>query len=139
MRNNTIGRCLVRVRRIWRDLIFRAIVFFALALFAFSFSWNYADHIKENNAQQRPENGTEERVANYTLWLAIATFVLAASTIGLWVVTWRSGINQSRDTRRVLRITRASADAMKKTLQMRLRTLREVRRKLSSTLSMSPT
>jgi hypothetical protein len=39
----------------------------------------------------------EDRLATYTLWLAIFTAVLAVSTIGLWIVTWRSGVRQSRD------------------------------------------
>jgi hypothetical protein len=32
----------------------------------------------------------EERLVLYTLWLAIFTAVLAGSTIGLWIVTWRA-------------------------------------------------
>jgi hypothetical protein len=44
-----------------------------------------------------PKVSTDGRIANYTLSLAILTGVLAASTIGLWVVTWRSGVRQSKD------------------------------------------
>jgi hypothetical protein len=40
---------------------------------------------------------TDERLANYTLLLAWFTGILAASTIGLWVVTWRASIKQSED------------------------------------------
>jgi hypothetical protein len=35
--------------------------------------------------------------AFFTFWVAIFTFVLASSTIALWIVTWRSGIRQSKD------------------------------------------
>jgi hypothetical protein len=41
----------------------------------------------------------EGRLATYTLWLAVFTAVLAVSTIGLWVVTWRSGSRQERMSR----------------------------------------
>jgi hypothetical protein len=44
----------------------------------------------------------DERVARYTLWLTIFTGVLAVSTIGLWVVTWRGA-----------RVAKDSADAAK--------------------------
>ena len=44
-----------------------------------------------------PAKEVEDRLATYTLWLVIFTAVLAVSTIGLWVVTWRSGVRQSRD------------------------------------------
>lgn len=42
-----------------------------------------------------PTNPTEF----FTLWVAAFTLVLAASTVGLWIVTWLSGRAQSRDTR----------------------------------------
>jgi hypothetical protein len=35
--------------------------------------------------------------AYFTIWLVGFTGVLAASTIGLWIVTWLSGVRQSRD------------------------------------------
>jgi hypothetical protein len=35
--------------------------------------------------------------------IALFTFVLAFSTIGLWIVTWRSGVKQTRDTRDIER------------------------------------
>jgi hypothetical protein len=38
-------------------------------------------------------------VAYFTIWLVSFTGALAISTIGLWIVTWRSGVNQRRDTR----------------------------------------
>ena len=40
---------------------------------------------------------THDPVAFYTSVLAIFTGVLSISTIGLWVVTWRGGVRQSRD------------------------------------------
>lgn len=44
-------------------------------------------------------NSTDERLANYTLALAIFTGLLAISTVGLGYVTWRGIRNQSRETR----------------------------------------
>jgi hypothetical protein len=98
----------------WRDLLFRGVVFLALALLAFCFSWNYADNSQGNGSKRTPEQEHEEtdrRIANYTLGLDIGTGILAISTIGLWIVTWRSGVKQSRDTRRSLAIAKQAANA----------------------------
>jgi hypothetical protein len=38
-----------------------------------------------------------DSVGLYTLVLAVLTGVLAASTIGLWIVTWRASASQARD------------------------------------------
>jgi hypothetical protein len=54
---------------------------------------------------------TDDPVAFFTFWLAIFTFVLAFSTIGLWVVTWRSGVKQSRETRASIKAAEDSAAA----------------------------
>jgi len=49
---------------------------------------------------------TDERLAEYTLWLAILTGVLALSTIALWIVTWRAGIRQSHDMQASIALAR---------------------------------
>jgi hypothetical protein len=36
------------------------------------------------------EKASEDPVAYFTLWLVGSTGVLAISTIGLWIVTWRA-------------------------------------------------
>lgn len=41
---------------------------------------------------------TDRYLVIFTLWLALATIVLALSTIGLWIVSVRSGRRQSRET-----------------------------------------
>lgn len=43
------------------------------------------------------QRATDDPVAVFTLALVIFTFVLAVSTIGLWIVTWRAGVRQSKD------------------------------------------
>jgi hypothetical protein len=54
----------------------------------------------------------DERLAQYTFWLTIFTGILAVSTIGLWCVTWRSGIKQSRDMEASIAVaTRAAENA----------------------------
>lgn len=114
MRNSSLGRCLIRLRRMWRDFLFRGVVFLALALLAFCFSWNYADKNQENGSKRTSEQEHEEtdrRIANYTLGLDIGTGILAISTIGLWIVTWLSSVKQSRDTRRSLAIAKQTANA----------------------------
>src|ERR1035438_4213636 len=43
--------------------------------------------------------------------VAIFTIVLAGSTIALWIVTWQSGVRQSRDMQAAVAESRRSADA----------------------------
>ena len=45
-------------------------------------------------------------ISFFTLCLMISTTVLAASTIGLWIVTWRSGIRQSKDMQASIKLAR---------------------------------
>jgi len=45
------------------------------------------------------QRATEDPTAFFTLWIAIFTFVLAVSTIGLWTVTWLAGRRQVKDTK----------------------------------------
>lgn len=52
---------------------------------------------KENENHGFWEKARCDPVAYFTLWLVGFTGVLAVSTIGLWIVTWRSGVRQSRD------------------------------------------
>lgn len=62
----------------------------------------------QTKTNERAENisatlAADERIADYTKALAWLTGILALSTIGLWVVTWRVGVKQSRDTRTIER------------------------------------
>jgi hypothetical protein len=50
-------------------------------------------------------------VAYFTAWLVGFTGVLAFSTIGLWIVTWRSGVRQSRDMESSIKETRRIGEA----------------------------
>jgi hypothetical protein len=43
------------------------------------------------------EKAADDPVAYFTLWLVAFTGVLAISTIGLWIVTWRASASQARD------------------------------------------
>jgi hypothetical protein len=43
------------------------------------------------------EKTIDDPVAYFTLWLVGFTGVLAVSTIGLWIVTWRASVSQARD------------------------------------------
>jgi hypothetical protein len=49
--------------------------------------------------------------AYFTIWLVGFTGVLAFSTIGLWIVTWRSGVRQSRDMEAAVLETRRIGEA----------------------------
>ena len=90
-------------------------------IFGFLVATAFCAIAQYNSAQSQPQQpvsnqsneaatskNVEDRLAAYTLWLALFTAVLAGSTIGLWLVTWRSGIRQSRDMERA---TRVAADA----------------------------
>jgi hypothetical protein len=117
MRNSAIGRFIVRSRRIWRDLVFRGLAILSLTLFAIWHPWNYPGKIQYPYAQQSAEDRREsadERIADYTFWLDVGTFLLAVSTLGLWIITWQSGIKQSRDTAKSLRVTAEASVAAKK-------------------------
>jgi hypothetical protein len=54
---------------------------------------------------------TNDPTAAFTGIVALFTLVLAGSTIGLWIVTWRSGVRQSREMQASLAIAQQSADA----------------------------
>jgi hypothetical protein len=43
------------------------------------------------------EKASCDPTAYFTLWLVAFTGVLAISTIGLWIVTWRASASQARD------------------------------------------
>lgn len=70
--------------------------------------------------QKRPEvsgESSDQRLADYTFWLTICTGVLAASTIGLWVVTGlglrharEDSARQARDMGKSLRIALSAVD-----------------------------
>jgi len=50
------------------------------------------------------EKTTNDPVAFFTFWLAI-------STVGLWIVTWRSGVRQSREMRAAIKAAENTAVA----------------------------
>ena len=52
------------------------------------------------------DKAADDPVAYFTLWLVGFTGVLALSTIGLWLVTWRSGARQSKETRDAIQTAR---------------------------------
>jgi hypothetical protein len=54
-----------------------------------------SDHKEHDNGFW--EKAGEDPVAYFTLWLVGFTGVLAASTIGLWIATWRASTGQARD------------------------------------------
>jgi hypothetical protein len=83
--------------------------FLAVAIFAmgmlFSSEYRYGDNYQRqsNPVAEHVTSGAEERLANYTYWLMLFTGVLAVSTIGLWIATWRSGKGHLAHSRAVER------------------------------------
>lgn len=70
----------------------------------------------EHPAEKENKNGFWEKagddpVAYFTLWLVGFTGVLAVSTIGLWIVTWRASASQARDMRRSIEVAVNTAEA----------------------------
>lgn len=57
------------------------------------------------------EKTTNDPTAYFTLWLVVFTGVLAVSTIGLWIVTWRGSASQARDMKDSIEVAAKSADA----------------------------
>ncbi len=66
---------------------------------------------KAESKDVTPAKDVEEQLATYTLWLAIFTAVLAASTIGLWIVTYLGSRKQSRDMQASIAVAKQSAEA----------------------------
>src|ERR1700730_12646288 len=56
------------------------------------------------------EKASDDPVAYFTLWLVGFTGVLAVSTIGLWIVTWRASASQARDMKASIAASEKSAD-----------------------------
>jgi len=93
-----------------RRLFIGAIIFFAFWLYValpFLFTvprYNSQDETPNKCSEESKNHGFWEKVgcdptAYFTLWLVAFTGVLAISTIGLWIVTWRVGSRQSEETR----------------------------------------
>src|ERR1700688_1769194 len=68
-------------------------------------------HTTQTAESKSQKDLTDERLADYTFLLAWFTGVLAVSTVGLWIVTWRAGRSQSRDMQESLRLTAIAASA----------------------------
>jgi hypothetical protein len=68
----------------------------------------------ENKLFNKNHNNRDNKIQSFREWfreiytdpVALFTFVLAISTIGLWIVTWWSGARQSRETRNLIAIAR---------------------------------
>jgi hypothetical protein len=56
------------------------------------------------------EKTSNDPVAYFTLWLVGFTGVLAVSTIGLWIVTWRASVSQARDMKASIAASEKSVD-----------------------------
>ncbi len=92
-----------------RRLFIGGLFFFALWLFvALPFLYTvprYAGHDEAADkcaAEENKNHGFWEKTncdptAYFTVWLVAFTGVLAVSTIGLWIVTWRASVSQARD------------------------------------------
>jgi hypothetical protein len=57
------------------------------------------------------EKTEDDPTAYFTLWLMVFTGVLATSTMGLWAVTWRSSVRQSRDMQSSIDVATKAANA----------------------------
>lgn len=101
---------------------FLAIAVFAMGFLATNTPSRHIDYQREasqaiggkNKVHGFWEKTADDPIAYFTLWLVTFTGVLAVSTVGLWIVTWRSALNQSREMRASLAISKAASDAAQK-------------------------
>ncbi len=85
---------------------------------------HYAEHnnqADEGSPEKDQKHGfwektTDDPVAYFTAWLVGFTGVLAISTIGLWIVTWRASASQARDMQDSIAVASRSADIAEKAL-----------------------
>lgn len=93
--------------------------FFALFGF-FAFQTGVASRYPQRHGEQHATTESDEQkniFERFWDWttddpVAFFTFVLSVSTIGLWIVTWRSGVRQSREMRASIAIAQQSASAI---------------------------
>ena len=128
--------CSRRVRIAGRDIIFRAIAGLALIIVAAIF----AAHDRQDCSETQPANSTGPQQKNCEEWwirffirtvddpITFFTLVLAASTVGLWIVTWRSEAIQGRHTLKSLSISRRMAKAAQESADIARSALRDVER-----------
>jgi hypothetical protein len=83
-------------------------VFLTIAVFGIGFVFSSSQHSPPATVQHQTQKTsdhetskalTEERLADYTWWLAVLTGVLAVSTVGLWIATGLGVRAQMKDTR----------------------------------------
>lgn len=95
---------------IWFLIFFLGALSFGIAVWTSS---HKSPHKQEIGQTDQPAKGgspavatkksADERIAEYTWWVAFYTLALAVSTIGLWTVTWLTGRRQSKELRIVQR------------------------------------
>jgi hypothetical protein len=104
-----------------RNLVIGGLFFFAFWLYVAlpffytvpRFSQNDTSNKRSAEEGKNPgfwEKAADDPVAYFTLWLVGFTGVLAASTIGLWIVTWRASASQARDMKASIAASEKSAD-----------------------------
>jgi hypothetical protein len=114
MHFRSIKRSLVRIRNIWRDVVFRGLALATLIFIAWGFtSVNSAQYPSGSASVEVQGNISEQQLAAYTFWLDVLTSILAISTLGLWLATLYSFKRQAAEAKRTLRIAQDSADAAK--------------------------
>lgn len=114
-----LKRLTVIINKAWNDITLRFLSLLILTIIAVNAGWKYNYDVKKTSlAKTTTDNNSESdsRIADYTLWLAIGTGILAISTILLWVETRKGGIRQSRDMRKQLIIAKESADTARSAL-----------------------
>jgi hypothetical protein len=108
-----------------RRLFIGGLFFFALWLFvALPFLYTVPRYGETANTCATEESKSAgfwaktscDPTAYFTLWLVAFTGVLAVSTIGLWIVTWRASVSQARDMKASIAASEKSADIAKEAM-----------------------
>jgi hypothetical protein len=123
MRHHAFRGCLARLYRFFQDSIFLAIVVATLIIVVTFFATQTENDIKYQHEQRQSDETSNDKSREQVFghspeWLtAVFTGALTISTIGLWGATmWLSFLakQQARDNRRLIVVSRKSADAAKK-------------------------
>jgi hypothetical protein len=123
MRHRALRGCLARLYRFFQDSIFLAIVVATLIIVVTFFVTQTENDIKQQHDQRQSDETSNDKSREQVFghspeWLtAVFTGALTISTIGLWAATmWLSCLakQQARDNRRLIVVSRKSADAAKK-------------------------